>query len=136
MQRPETVQKLPKVPSFQPLAKIPNLGAISFVAQPNLPISTGVVSQTTDLHPKQIYALTFIAEQLAIGLAQTLGVLEIYDKPSVNRIMSILNPYIEEIQELDFHIPPKSSREVIIEVTREGKVPQHFHLDEHLEYSP
>ena len=132
MQEHETAQKLPKVPSFQPLAKIPSLGAISFVPQLNLPISTGVVSQTTDLHPKQIYALTFIAEHLAIGLAQTLSVLEIYDKPSVYRIMSILDPYIEEIPELDFHIPPKSSREVIIEVTREGRVPPQFYFDEAL----
>jgi len=127
MQEHKTEQKLPKVPSLQPLAKIP-----SFVAQLNLPISTGVVSQTTDLYPKQIYALTFIAEHLAIGLAQTLSVLEIYDKPAVYRIMSILDPYIEEIPELDFHIPPKSSREVIIEVTREGRVPPHFHFDEAL----
>ncbi len=130
MQGQEAVQKLPKVPNFQPLAKIPRFDAIGFIPQPNLPISTGVVSQTTDLHPKQI--LTFIAEHLAIGLAQTLSVLEIYDKPSVYRIMSILDPYIEEIPELDFHIPPKSSREVTIEVTREGRVPPHFHFDESL----
>jgi hypothetical protein len=35
--------------------------------------------------------------------------------------MSILDPYIEPIPVIDFHIPPKSSRELIIDVTREER---------------
>ena len=115
-------QKEKKIQSYQPLTKIPNLGAIGFVAQLNSPISTGFVLQTTDLHPNQVYQLTFIAEHLALGLAQTLSVLEIYDKTAVYRITSILEPYMETTPDFDLPFPPKSSHKVTIKVTNNGRV--------------
>jgi len=79
-----------------------------------------------------VQALTFIAEHLAIGLAQTFSVLEIYDRAAVYRIMSILDPFKEEIPELNFSFPPISSKEVTFDVTRKGKVEPTIYLDDTL----
>lgn len=116
------MQEQKRVQNYQPLTKVPNIAAIGFVARLNLPISTGFVLQTTDLHPNQVYELTFIAEHLALGLAQTLSVLEIYDRPAVYRITSILEPYIETTHDPDTPFPPKSSHKVTIKVTNAGRV--------------
>ena len=129
MQEHITVQKLPKMPSYQPLAKIPSLNAEIVVAQWSLPISTGVVSQVTDLHPSQVYAYSLFAEHLAIGLAHTLNVLENYDKSAVHRIMSILEPYIEEIPEPNFTFPPISSTRIIAKVIDRGTAEPDFYLE-------
>lgn len=110
------------VANYQHLADFLGLGSVVGNPQANVTVYAGAVSQTGGFHPSQIGAYTFIAEQLAIGLAHILSVLENYDKPAVYRIMSILDPYIEEIPELDFHIPPKSEREALMKVTREGRI--------------
>jgi len=129
-------EKPTKTPVPSLIAKFESQANIDFVPQANilasLSISTGVVSQTTDLHMVQINALTSFAEQLAIGLAGTLNILMIYNKPATYRIVSILSPYMEAIPELGFPIPSKSSREVVIEVTREGRIPPKFYFDESL----
>lgn len=122
-------QKDKKVQSYQPLAKISNLSAIGLFAQLNLPISTGFVLQTTDLHPNQVDTLTFIAEHLAIGLAQTLSILEIYDKPAIYRIISVLEPYMETTQELDLHMAPISSRRVTINATDRGRAKPDLYIE-------
>jgi hypothetical protein len=122
-------QKDKKVQSYQPLAKIPNLAAIGLVAQLNLPISTGFVLRTTDLQLNQVDALTFIAEHLAMGLAQTLSILEVYDKPAIYRIVSILEPYMEATQELDLHMPPISSRRVTVNVTDRGRAKPDLYIE-------
>lgn len=121
-------QKDKKVQSYRPLAKIPNPGAIGLFAQLNLPISTGFVLQTTDLPLNHVDVLTFIAEHLAMGLAQTLSILEIYDKPAIYRIISILEPYMETTQELDLHMPPISSQKVTINVTDRGRAKPDLYL--------
>ncbi|HYT36930.1 MAG TPA: hypothetical protein VEL49_07070 [Ktedonobacteraceae bacterium] len=129
--------------ALKPVQTYPQLQAkfspstdVVITPQANVPINwsitTGVDVQPTDTYPTQVQALTFIAEHLAIGLAQTFSVLEIYDRAAVYRIMSILDPFKEEIPELNFSFPPISSKEVTFDVTRKGKVEPTIYLDDTL----
>jgi hypothetical protein len=122
--------------SPQPQAEFVRPTDVVFIPQTNLltnwSITTGVDVQLTNMHSTQVQALTSFAEQLAIGLAQTLNILKIYNEPAINQIMTVLEPYMEAIPEIDFHIPPKSSREVIIEVTREGRATPKIYFNETL----
>ncbi len=127
-------EKPTKTQNYLPLAEFGQQANIEFIPQVHLQASwsilPSIVSQTTDLHPAQINALTSFAENLAIGLAGTFNVLRIYNEPAIYRIMSILEPYITTTTGMDFSFPPKSSRKVIVEVTRRGKVEPTIYFDE------
>lgn len=128
MSEQKILEKVALVPHYQGQVKPLGANAPTFVTvQAGVSINTVVFPQTTNLHPFQIYGYTVLAEQLAIGLAQILSVLENYDRSAVYHIMSYLEPYIEEITDEDFRIPPKSEREALIKVTREGRVPPQFY---------
>src|SRR5260370_4350119 len=130
-----------QLPALKPVQTYPQLQAkfnrstndVVITPQTNVPINwsitTGVDVQPTDMHPTQVQALTSFAEQLAVGLAHTLNILKIYNEPAIYQIMTVLEPYMEAIPEIDFHIPPKSSREIIIEVTREGRATPKIYFD-------
>lgn len=75
--------------------------------------------------------ITF-GEYYAIRLAGVLDVLEAYNPAAVFSIASILEPYMAPIPEMNFSFPPKSSREVIFDVTRKGKVEPTIYLDDSL----
>lgn len=99
---------------------------------PSPPIPTGNALQTTTMPSLNEQRLASVGMLLAHMLAVTLDQLRIYNERAIYPIMSILEPYMEPIQEIDFHIIPKSSRDVIIEVTREGKAVPKIHFDERL----
>jgi hypothetical protein len=67
------------------------------------------------------YLLALTGIQYAKRLASILDELGKLNSEAIYPIMSILDPYIEPIPIIDFHVPPKSSREFTIEVTREGR---------------
>lgn len=128
-------QKPTKTPNYLPQVEFGRQVNIGYVPRVNLQanwsISTGLVSQTTDLpHPAQIYALTSFAQQLAIGLAGALNVLRIYNEPAISPIMSILEPFMITTSGMDFSFPPKSSRKINVEVTRRGKVEPTIYFEE------
>jgi len=124
-------QKLPKNPNNLAEVKL-NYTPIQEYYLPSPPIPTGTISQTTAMLSLNEYRLASIGMLLAKLLAYTLDQLRTYNERAVYPIMSILEPYMEPIQEIDFHIPPKSSRDVIIELTREGKAVPKIHFDETL----
>ena len=68
----------------------------------------------------------------AIQLIRVLDALKTLNEDAIYPITSILEPYMEPIPELNFSFPPKSSREVIIEVTRKGRVEPTIYLDDSL----
>ncbi len=96
------------------------------------PISTGNISQTQEKHVMQEYALVSLGVLFATGLAKILDMLRTRNQQAVYHILSILEPYMEPVPELNFSFPPKSSREVIIEVTRKGRVEPIIYLDDSL----
>ena len=75
------------------------------------------------------HMLVTVGKGLAEALAKILDQLSQYDKDATDPIISILEPYIEKSQDLYVHMPPKSSREVTIEVTVRGKAKPKASLD-------
>lgn len=67
------------------------------------------------------YLLAQTGIQYATRLASILDKLGKLNSEAIYPIMSILDPYMEPTPIIDFHIPPKSSRELIIDVTKEGR---------------
>ncbi|SRR6266436_1988649 len=96
-----------------------------------VPTPIGSIPSKT-LTPEQAKSLIHFGNILAGLLAIVLDQLRAYNEQAVYPIVSILEPYMEPIQEIDFHIPPKSSREVIIEVIREGRAVPKIYFDETL----
>ena len=128
---------MPKTQSIQsylpPAIELTKTANVAFTPNRNyqatLPILVGNIVVT----PEQIEELLITAgEYHAIQLVRVLDALKPLNEDAIYPIMSILEPYMEPIQEIDFHIPPKSSRDVIIEVTREGKAVPKIHFDERL----
>lgn len=75
------------------------------------------------------YMLVTLGKHLATILAQIIDQLSISNREAINPIISIIKPYIETDQDLYVHMPPKSSREVIINITRQGKAKPKADLD-------
>jgi hypothetical protein len=84
--------------------------------------TTSLVATTndaTEINTQRTNLLIAYGEYYAIQLTRVLDVLATYHQDAIEPIMSILDPYIEPIPVIDFHIPPKSSREIEIEIFRE-----------------
>lgn len=73
--------------------------------------------------------LVHLGEILATTLVNILEELSKYNRDAVYPITSILEPYLKTQQELFAHIPPKSSREITINVARGGKARPTVSLD-------
>lgn len=125
-------QELPSLPNNPPVVVEFNYTPVKEYYLPSPPIPTGNISQTTSTLSPNEYRLVSFGVLLATGLAKTLDQIRAFNEQAIYPIMSILEPYMQPIQEIDFHIPPKSSREVIIEVTREGRAVPKIYFDETL----
>jgi len=99
-----------------------------------IPINwTSTISNTTPSVTSSAiaeYRLTILGKLLATMLAHTLDQLKNYNEEAIYPILSLLEPYSRDTdQELYVRMPPKSSREVIIEVTRQGRAKPKADLD-------
>ncbi len=73
--------------------------------------------------------LVNLGEILATTLVNILEELSKYNRDAVYPITSILEPYLKTQQELFAHMPPKSSREITVNVARSGKAKPTVSLD-------
>jgi len=95
-------------------------------------ISIGHAGHSKEIAAQQEYILTTFGKQLATMLAEILRQLTIYNKEAIYPILSVIEPFMETEQNQNIAIPPRSSREVTIEITREGRVTPKIYLDESL----
>ena len=127
------VQNPKQTSGYLPLAESGHQANFNFIPQVNFnarwSISTGVDAQAPDVHAAKVQMLASFAEQLAVGLFQTLNVLKIYDVSEVNRIMSILEPFTEATEELDFDMPPISSTKGTARVIQRGIAEPEFYFE-------
>lgn len=140
------MQVLQSPQSYQPVADLPPTVVVAYTpivaytsnrselltSRDCWPISTTILTQTTETPVLSEYRLITLGKQLATKLAEILDQLKVHNEEAVYPIMSILEPYMETTEELDFSFPPKSSREVIIEITRRGKVEPTIYFDDSL----
>jgi hypothetical protein len=75
------------------------------------------------------HLLITLGKYLATALTQIIDQLSAYNPEAVYPIIEIIEPYIETDQDSYLRMPPKSSREVVINVTRQGKAKPKAHLD-------
>src|SRR5260221_160951 len=73
------------------------------------------------------HATNIVVQQRASEF--TILLFEVYDKPAIYRIVSILEPYMETTQELDLHMPPISSRRVTVNVTDRGRAKPDLYIE-------
>jgi hypothetical protein len=85
-----------------------------------------------EITSRQVEVLTGIGCILGNVLAELLDQLQTYNEAATYPIISILEPYFEETPIIDFHIRPNSSREIILEVSREGKAVPYIPCDNSL----
>lgn len=75
------------------------------------------------------YMLVTLGKHLATILTQIIDQLGAYNPKAISPIISIIEPYIETDRDLDVHMPPKSSREVTLNITKQGKAKPKADLD-------
>lgn len=75
------------------------------------------------------YMLVTLGKHLATALTQIIDQLGAYNPKAISPIISIIEPYIETDRDLYVHMPPKSSREVTFNITRQGKAKPKADLD-------
>ena len=73
--------------------------------------------------------LITVGKQLATTLVHVLDQLSDYNQEAIHPKISNIEPYLETNRELYAPMPPKSSREVVVNITREGKAKPKASLD-------
>ncbi|SRR5260370_2725946 len=136
MQKPNEVLTHSSLPEFTPLSKFPYISA-AVLSKPEISKSleencttTGTVSQLRQ--PLPIWdenTLIAIAEQQARGLSETLDRLKVYNENVVHLIASIIEPYLEAGQEIDFSIDLQPSIKFIAEVKRIEELEPEFYFE-------
>jgi len=91
-------------------------------------ITTGSISQIT-ITPSLSELSVYLGIQLAKMLAHTLDQVRVYNRQAIYPIMSILEPYIEEAEELVLDMPPIRSVQGIAEVIDRGRVEPDFYFE-------
>lgn len=130
------MQTSPNKQNYQPVAEQQPTADVTYTPNRNnfltpginLPIST-VHVQSPETSALGEYRLITFGQQLAAALAKTLEQLAVYNKEAIHPIVAVLEPYMNVDRELQAHVPPKSSREVVLEVTRQGKAKPRASLD-------
>lgn len=95
----------------------------------DLPISIIEIIAILELSSLTEDQLPQLGNQLAILLAKVLDELEKNNQEAIGPIVSILEPYMPPTPDFKIHIPPKSSREVTIQLTDLGRVLPKIYLD-------
>ncbi len=99
---------------------IPQISRLSTVNNPIAEVTAPVSAE---------YSLISISKLLAVALVHTLEQLKSYNEEAIYPIASLIEPYQNTNKDLTAHMPPKSSKEVTIEVTRRGKAKPKASLD-------
>lgn len=111
---------------------------VTYTPRPNMnyhftPQITGLSSRkdTTEIATSVSieYSLISISMLLAVALVHTLEQLKGYNEEAIYPIASLIEPYQDTGKNLTTYMPPRSSREVTIEVTRRGKAKPKASLD-------
>lgn len=91
--------------------------------QDTVPMSYGNYAQSVE----SINSLVAHAKLQALGLAHTLTKIKLLDESEIYPILPPLVPFFLAMGELNFDMPPKSSRRVTINITRKGRAkPEYF----------
>ncbi|HJT55304.1 MAG TPA: hypothetical protein VJ761_02325 [Ktedonobacteraceae bacterium] len=132
------MQTIPRTQSYQQAASTTNTGYTfySLTSGNDSPFIPHVSSRIQDFESfpmVELPALTehmllILGEHLAMALTKILDQLNRYNQEAVFQIASIVEPYTAP-QKYEEHMPAKSSREVVINLTRGGKPKPKAHLD-------
>ncbi len=131
------MQAFQSIQSYQPPAKslstvdVTHISNISYSFTPHVSTPFTVSNTTKGVESAKLieYRLISFGKLLAITLANTLNQLRNYNEEAIYPIVSFIEPYKKVDQDLYVRMPPKSSREVTIEVIRRGKAKPKADLD-------
>jgi hypothetical protein len=88
--------------------------------------AAATLSQLREIPPAW---LAPIGEQLAVWLAEVLDQLKCYNEEAIDPIVSIIEPYLETDQDLDFSPSLQPSRRFVATVTRREAPESELYLD-------
>lgn len=132
------MQTIPRTQSYQQVASTTNTGYTfcsltsgndsPFILHMNTRVQNFESFPVVELPALTEHTLLILGEHLAMTLTKILDQLNNYNQEAVFQIASIVEPYAAS-QKHEEHMPAKSSREVVINVTHGGKPKPKAYLD-------